>query len=119
MSADFSFPDGWASAPQPPPPPVDGDRIEGQVNRFIAAQQDALHDAPDAFLRRTGADAVEGAPGVIARLSQVRDTLLDQARDEHERAALGARLAANLAVAQNDIDRHVAEQRDVLARQTI
>jgi hypothetical protein len=122
MSADFAFPDWWASAPEPPPPappPVDADRIEGQVNRFIAAKQDALHDAPDAFLRRTGADAVDGAPGVIARLSQVRDTMLDQASNDQERAALGPRLAANLAVAQDHINRHVAEQRDVLARQTI
>src|SRR5258708_8939968 len=113
MSADFAFPEWWASAPEPPPPappPVDADRIEGLVNRFIAAKQDALHTAPDAFLRRSGGDAVAGAPGIVARLSQSRDTVLDLARD-HERAVLGARLEANLGVALDDINRHGAEQR--------
>src|SRR5258708_18305711 len=122
MSADFAFPEWWASAPEPPPPappPVDADRIEGLVNRFIAAKQDALHTAPDAFLRRSGGDAVDGAPGIVARLSQSRDTVLDLARDDHERAALGPRLEANFGVALDGINRHVAEQRQGLTPPTI
>jgi len=46
--AEFSFPDWWADAPEPPPPAVDPNRIEGLLNGFIAARHDALHGAPDA-----------------------------------------------------------------------
>lgn len=95
MSAEFSFPDWWTSAPEPPPsapPPVDADRVEGLANRFIAASHGVLHTAPDAFYGKAGADAVDGAPAVVAQLSDLRDATLDLARDEHERRALAARL---------------------------
>ena len=122
MSAEFSFPEWWANAPEPPPPApsaVDADRIEGLANRFIAASQAALHTAPDAFYGKAGADAIDGAPAVVARLSDLRDATLDLARDEPERRALAARLEPYHSVALDDVDRHVAEQRLVLGRQTI
>jgi len=116
--AEFSLPDWWADAPQPPPP-VDADRIEGLANRLIAASQDALHNAPDALFGKSGADAVEAAPVVAAQLSDLRDATLDLALDEHERQALTDRLERYHSVSLDDIDRHVAEQRNVLARHTI
>jgi hypothetical protein len=121
MSAEFSFPDWWANAPEPPPapPPVDTDRIEGLANRFIAASHGALHTAPDAFYGKTGTDAVDGAPAVVAQLSDLRDATLDLARDEHERRALADRLEPYHSLALADVDRHVAEQRQALARQTV
>jgi hypothetical protein len=117
--AEFYFPPEWADAPEPPPPPVDADRIEGLANRFIAASQDALHTAPDALFGKTGANAVDGAPAAVAQLSGLRDATLDLARDEPERQALADRLDRYHSVALDDIDRHVAEQRQVAARQTI
>ena len=52
MSTSFEIPE-WlvAQSAPPPPPPVDDHRVEGLVNGFIAAKQDALFDAPDAYYR--------------------------------------------------------------------
>ncbi len=63
----------------PPPPPIDplvareekianDTRVESELNRFIAAKQDALFEAPDAYFRRQGRDAVDSAPQAIQRL---------------------------------------------------
>ena len=114
--AEFVWPDWLPTAPELPPPPVDADRIEGLTNRFIAASQDALHSAPDAFFSKAGADAVEGAPAVVEQLSGLRDATLELARDEPERQALADRLERYHRVALDDIDRHVAEQRQAMAR---
>ena len=108
--AEFVFPSEWGDAPPPPSPDVDPDRIEGLQNGFLAATQQALHTAPDAFYRTTGQAAVEGAPALQQRLSQLRDDALAQAKDDNERAALAPRLDANLTYIQGGIDRHVAEQ---------
>jgi hypothetical protein len=74
VSPQFVFPD-WAAQSDPPPAPptnVDPHRIGDLVNGFIAAKQDALFDAPDAFYRLSGADA--GAPATAERrLSRLRD----------------------------------------------
>ena len=117
--AEFVWPDWLPTAPELPPPPVDADRIEGLTNRFIAASQDALHNAPDALFGKSGADAVEAAPAVTAQLSGLRDATLNLARDEPERQALADRLERYHRVARDDIDRHVAEQRQAMARQII
>jgi len=77
-------------------PDIDPDRIEGLQNGFLAATQQALHTAPDAFYRTTGQEAVEGAPALQQRRSQLRDDTLAQAKDDNERAALAPRLDANL-----------------------
>jgi len=117
--ADFVWPDWLPTAPELPPPPVDPHRIEGLANRFIAASQDALHTGPDALVGKSGADAIEAAPAVAEQLSGLRDATLDLARDEHERQALADRLERYHSVARDDIDRHVAGQRQAAARQTI
>ena len=76
----------------------------------MAATQQALHTAPDAFYRTAGQAAVEGAPALRQRLLQMREDALAQAKDDNERAALAPRLDANLTYVQGGIDRHVAEQ---------
>jgi hypothetical protein len=119
MSFDVKFP-VWAPTPEPPPPPeADPHRIEAMVNDFIAAKQDALFDAPEAFYRRTGVDAVYGAPPLLDRLTALRQSMLDQARHDGERALLGPRLDLHVDDARDGIDRHVTKQRDVFARQVI
>jgi hypothetical protein len=109
--AEFSFPSEWGDLPSPPSPNIDPDRIEGLQNGFLAATQDALHTAPDAFYLKRGQDAVEGAPALQERLFQMRDDALAQAKDDNERAALTPRLDANLTYIQAGIDRHVAAQK--------
>src|SRR6185312_17496885 len=100
------------SAP-PPPPPVDDHRVEDLVNGFIAAKQDALFEAPDAYYRTEGADAVDGAPAIAQRLQDLRSTKLEQARDDGERAALDLRLNAHMDDAMDGIGRHVEAQQVV------
>ena len=117
--AEFYFPPEWENLPLPQLPDVDPDRIEGLHNGFLAATQDTLHTNPDAFYRKTGQDAVEGVPALQEQLSQLRDAVLGQAKDEGERAALAPRLDANLAYLQDGVDRHVAAQTQVRNHQII
>jgi hypothetical protein len=119
MSIRFEIPDWLPREPAPPPPPVDDHRVEGLVNRFIAGKQQALFIAPDAFYRQQGANAVDGASAIGERLQALRATLLDQARDDGERAALAPRLDAHIADAMEGIGRHVETQHKVWQRQVI
>src|SRR5437764_7432989 len=97
MSIEFVYPDWLPRAePPPPPPPVDDHRVEGLVNRFIAAKQEALFIAPDAFYRLEGGDALEAQPALAQRLQDLRTATLDLARDAGERAALEPRLDAHI-----------------------
>jgi hypothetical protein len=122
MSVPFEIPD-WLMPTDDPSPPdtsiVDPHRVEDLVNRFIAGKQDALFTAPDAYYRTTGADAVDGAPGILDRLNGLQQATLDAANDDGTRAALDPRLDAHLDDARDGIDRHVAGQRDELTRQII
>jgi hypothetical protein len=119
MSTQFVIPDWLPREPAPPPPPVDDHRVEGLVNRFIAGKQQALFTAPDAFYHQQGADAVDGASAIGERLQALRSTLLDQARDDGERAALGPRLDAHIDEAMDGIGRHVEAQHKVWQRQVV
>lgn len=98
---------------------VDPHRVEDLVNRFIAAKQDALFTAPDAYYRTSGRDAVDGASDIVDRLDDLRNTTLQAANDDATRFVLAPRLDAHLDDARDGIDRHVTAQRDELARQII
>ena len=85
-----------------PPPPIDplvareekianDTRVESELNRFIAAKQDALFEAPDAYFRRRGLDAVDNAPPAIQHLYGIKDALLDGLANDYQRKRLGAR----------------------------
>src|SRR6188768_1050863 len=119
MSTEFIFPDWLPREPTPPFPPADDHRVEGPVNRFIAAKQATLFDAPDAFYRLEGGDAVEGEPAITQRLQDLRTAALDLARDHGERDALGPRLDAHIDEAMDGIGRHVAAQHKVFQRNTL
>jgi hypothetical protein len=123
MSVPFEIPD-WLMPTDPPQAPsdtadVDPHRIEDLVNRFIAGKQEALFTGPDAYYRTTGGDAVDGAPAILDRLSDLRTATLASAGDDGTRFVLGPRLDAHLDDAGDGIDRHVAAQRDALTRQII
>lgn len=122
MSVPFEIP-GWLIPTDDPPTPdtsgVDLHRVEDLVNRFIAAKQDALFLAPDAYYRSTGADAVDGAPAILDRLHGLKQATLDEAYDDGTRSVLAPRLDAHLDDARDGIDRHVAAERDQFTRQII
>ena len=120
MSTTFEIPEWLVAQSNPPPPlPVDDHRVEGLVNGFIAGKQDALFEAPDAYYRTTGADAVDGAPAIARRLQDLRTATLEQARDDGERAALAPRLDLHMDDAMDGIGRHVEAQQTVRQRQII
>ena len=111
-----------------PPPPIDplvareekianDTRVEGELNRFIAAKQDALFEAPDAYFRRQGRDAIDGAPQAIQDLNDTKDSLLDGLANDYQRKRLTAALDAQMTLARDDIGRHAAEQSRVWQRQ--
>ncbi|MBS0524317.1 MAG: hypothetical protein JSS04_11860 [Proteobacteria bacterium] len=121
MSVRFEIPE-WLIATDSAPPAasgIDPHRVEDLVNRFIAAKQEALFTAPDAYYRTTGADAVDGATAILDRLNELKSATLDAAGDDGTRLALGPRLAAHLDDASDGIDRHVAAQREVFNRRTL
>jgi hypothetical protein len=119
MSARFVIPEWLGEQSASPLPPVDDHRVESLVDRFIAGKQEALFIAPDAFYRRQGGAAIDGAPAIAERLQDLRTATLDQARDDGERAALGPRLDAHIDDAMDGIGRHVAAQRPVHQRQVV
>ena len=112
----------------PPPPPIDplvareekianDTRVQSELNRFIAAKQDALFEAPDAYYRRQGRNAVDGAPQAIQRLYDIKDVLLDGLANDYQRKRLRTALDAHMTLAGDDIGRHAAEQSKVWQRQ--
>ena len=121
--ATFEIPD-WAmaqpaDAPPPPPPDpamlreqqiADNTRAEQALNGFIAGKQAALFEAPDAFYRTQGEDAIHAAPVILDTLSRLRDDSLDGLGNDAQRDRLGTALDAHLQLARDDIARHVAEQ---------
>jgi hypothetical protein len=67
----FIIPAGAPPLPAPPPPDpriaredkiANDTRVESELNHFIAAKQDALFNAPDAFYRTQGRDAIDAVP---------------------------------------------------------
>jgi hypothetical protein len=92
-------------------------RVESELNRFIAAKQDALFAAPDAYFRRQGRDAVDGAPQAIQDLHDTKDNLLDGLANDYQRKRLTAALDAQMTLARDDIGRHAAEQSKAWQRQ--
>src|SRR5476649_365592 len=98
----------------PPPPPIDpmvareekianDTRVESELNRFIAAKQDALFAAPGAYYRKQGVDAIDSAPQAIKHLHKIKDTLLDGLANDYQRKRLGAALDAQMMLAGGDI----------------
>jgi hypothetical protein len=141
MSVPFEIPDWLIPTDDPPTPDtssIDPHRVEDLVNRFIAAKQDALFLAPDAYYRTTGGYAVHQLPCITNRLIDLKNEQLAeplpyypqssaglvpesliQPLTDSDRAALGERLDAHIADAMDGINRHVTAQRAVFNRQTI
>ncbi len=110
----------------PPPDPqvareqaiADSTRAEEALNGFLAAQQHAMFEAPDAFYRTQGSDAIHAAPGIGDTLSKLRDDALARLANDAQCNKLGSALDAHLQLARDDIARHVAEQSLAWQRKT-
>ena len=127
----FEIPD-WAmprdaDAPPPPPPDpaalreqqiADTTRAEQGLNQFIAGKQSALFEAPDAFYRAQGEDAIHAAPVATQKLDDLRRDLLDRLGNDTQRQRLGDALDAQMQLTREGMARHVAEQSLAWQRQT-
>ena len=129
----FVLPEGAAPAPDPAPDPAlapatdpdtvreqaiaDGTRAEEALNRFLAARQEALFDAPDAFYRSEGAAAIHAAPLAFGRLHAVSAALLDGLANDAQRRRLRTALDAQMQLARDGIAHHVAAQSHAWQRQ--
>ena len=122
--ADFSYPEEYL--PETPsidfnevsnstqtggcaPTPPDEDSVDRALNGFIADKQAILYDGDDAFHGKSGYDALEAAPAVNDRLSDLRQEALDSAPNDFQRALLGERLDAQLDEARDGIGRRVEQ----------
>ncbi|MBS0546200.1 MAG: hypothetical protein JSR24_00545, partial [Proteobacteria bacterium] len=90
-------------APPPPDPLVareekiaNDTRVESEINRFMAARQDALFHAPDAFYRTERDDAIHAAPETTKKLDDLRQDLIDRAANDYQRGRLTSALGAQM-----------------------
>jgi hypothetical protein len=75
---------------------ADNTRAEEALNGFIAAKQAALFEAPGAYYRTQGSDAINAAPTILETLSRLRDDSLDGLANDAQRKRLGSALDAHL-----------------------
>lgn len=126
----IQLPDRMFAAPEiePAPPPVDPmvareqqiadtTRAEQGLNRFLAAKQNLLFEAPDAFYRQQGEDAIHAAPVATQKLDELRRDLLDRLGNDAQRDRLRNALDAQMELARDGMSRHVAEQSHAWQRQ--
>ena len=57
-------------------------------NQFLDRQREILHTGPDAYLGKTGRDAVLAAPDVLSQLEAARQDTIGQAANEAQRRLL-------------------------------
>ncbi|MBS0538207.1 MAG: lipid II-degrading bacteriocin [Proteobacteria bacterium] len=109
----------WDIEPAAPPPDpmaareekiANDTRVESEINRFMAARQDALFHAPDAFYRTEGEDAIHAAPVARQKLDDLRQDLIDRAANDYQRGRLTSALDAQMELTRDGLARHVAEQ---------
>jgi hypothetical protein len=79
-------------------------------NDFIARQQALLHDGPDAFYQKQGADVLAATPAVPDQLDALRDRILDTTTNSRQRQIIGQALDDHLTVSKAGIARHAARQ---------
>ena len=123
---DSMFADRDPAPAAPPPDPAvareqaiaDTTRAEEALNGFLAARQHALFEAPDAFYRQQGEDAIHAAPVMTQKLDALRNDFLDRLGNDAQRQRLGAALDAQMQLTSEGMDRHVAEQYLDWQRQT-
>ncbi len=85
-------------------------RVDDIANGFISGSQFTLFTDKDAFYRKRGADAINGAQAATDKLMDLKREALDLASNEYQRKALTKMLNAQIREATNGISRHVSAQ---------
>ncbi len=93
-------------------------RVQELANGFISGQQFTLYTDKDAFYRKKGQDAINGAQAATDKLIQLKNESLGMAANPYQRKALSRMLDAQLTEATNGISRHVAVQSQEWQKQT-
>jgi hypothetical protein len=97
---------------------ADSTRAEEVLNRFMAPRQQALFEAPDAFYRSAGVEAIHAAPAVMQDLDRLRSELLDGLANDGQRRRLADALDGQMQITRESVARHLAEQSLAWQRQT-
>src|SRR5471032_2856819 len=79
-------------------------------NQFLDRQREILHTGPDAYLSKTGRDAVLGAPDVLAQLEAARQDTIGQTANEAQRKMLTSALGEHRITEHYRVGTHAGEQ---------
>lgn len=85
-------------------------RVQELANGFISGQQFTLYTDKDAFYRKRGQDAINGAQAATDKLLELKKEAVEMAANPTQRRALEKMLNAQVMEANNGISRHVAQQ---------
>jgi hypothetical protein len=79
-------------------------------NQFLDRQRQILHTGPDAYLNKTGRDAVLGAPDALAQLEAARQETIGQAANDAQRRQLQTALGEHAITEHYRVGTHAGEQ---------
>src|SRR5471030_3075761 len=79
-------------------------------NQFLDQQREILHTGPDAYLNKTGRDAVLAAPDVLAQLEAVRQQTIGRAANDAQRRQLQMALGEHASTEHYGVGSHAGEQ---------
>src|SRR5476649_789239 len=79
-------------------------------NQFLDRQREILHIGPDAYLNKTGRDAVLAAPNVLAQLEATRQDTIGQAANEAQSRLLTSALGEHRITEHYRVGTHAGEQ---------
>jgi hypothetical protein len=79
-------------------------------NQFLDRQREILHTGPDAYLSKTGRDAVLAAPDVLSQLEAARQDTIGQAANAAQRQLLTSALGEHRITEHYRVGTHAGEQ---------
>src|SRR5471030_1719705 len=79
-------------------------------NQSLDRQREILHTGPDAYLNKTGRDAVLAAPNVLAQLEATRQDTIGQAANEAQRRLLTSALGEHRITEHYRVGAYAGEQ---------
>src|SRR5471032_289617 len=85
-------------------------RVAELQNQFLDRQREILHTGPDAYLNKTGRDAVLTAPDVLSQLEAARRETIGQAANDAQRRLLTSTLGEHRIAEHYRVGTHAGEQ---------
>src|SRR5471032_893387 len=79
-------------------------------NQFLDRQREILHTGPDAYLNKTGRDAVLAAPNALAQLEAARQVTIGQAANKAQHRQLQTALGEHAITEHYRVGTHAGEQ---------